>query len=100
MDPVWEPILQTPPFPEYTSGHSVTSAAAGTVLQHIFGEVSFLDTTELPYLGMQRSFTSPKAAAAEARISRLYGGIHYRAALEQGGLQGERVGAMFTHLHP
>lgn len=100
MDPVWEPILQTPPFPEYTSGHSVTSAAAGTVLQHIFGEVSFLDTTELPYLGMQRSFTSPKAAAAEASISRLYGGIHYRAALEQGSLQGERVGALFTNLLP
>jgi hypothetical protein len=100
MDPLWEPVLQTPPFPEYTSGHSVISGAAATVLDKIFGTVTFLDTTEQPYLGMKRSFASPKAAAAEASISRLYGGIHYRAALEQGALQGERVGTLFTQLLP
>jgi hypothetical protein len=100
VDPLWDPLLQTPPFPEYTSGHSVISGAAATVLDKIFGQAPFLDTTEVPYLGMQRSFSSPKAAAAEASISRLYGGIHYRAALEQGSLQGERVGALFTQLLP
>jgi hypothetical protein len=100
IDPLWDPLLQTPPFPEYTSGHSVISGAASTVLDKIFGAVPFLDTTEVPYLGMKRSFASPKAAAAEASISRLYGGIHYRAALEEGILQGERVGTLFTQLLP
>ena len=100
FDPLWDANLQTPPFPEYTSGHSVISAAAATVLTSLFGNQSFLDTSELPYLGMKRFFDSPKAAAAEASISRLYGGIHFRAALEKGALQGEKVGTLFTNLIP
>jgi hypothetical protein len=98
FDPVWEPLLQTPPFPEYTSGHSVISSAAEVVLSAMFGEVPFTDTTEMPYLGMQRSFTSVKAAAEEAGISRLYGGIHYKAAIVEGKKQGAEVGSLFVQL--
>ncbi len=96
--PTWEPRLQTPPFPEYTSGHSVISAAAEEVLTAAFGEVPFTDTTEMPYLGMQRTFASARAASAEAGISRLYGGIHFRAAIEAGKVQGEQVGQLFVPL--
>jgi hypothetical protein len=98
----WNPLLQTPPFPEYTSGHSVISAAAATVLSNQLGNnIAFTDTTEKQYLGLQRQFSSFKAAADEAGISRLYGGIHYRSAIEQGKIQGNKVGEWyikrFTH---
>jgi hypothetical protein len=97
----WNSLLQTPPFPEYTSGHSVISAAAATVLTHVYGEnFAFRDDSELPYLGLERSFPSINAAAEEAGLSRLYGGIHFRAAIENGEKQGERVGKMFTALIP
>lgn len=90
----WKPILQTPPFPEYTSGHSVVSGAASVVLTEIFGDnFNFDDDTEVPYGLPIRSFTSFKAAADEAAISRMYGGIHYRAAVEVGVKQGRDLGA-------
>jgi hypothetical protein len=93
IDEGWTPLLQTPPFPEYTSGHSVISNAAATVLTDQFGDgFAFHDTTEVAYGLPARSFTSFKAAAAEAAISRLYGGIHYRMAIEEGSIQGQRVG--------
>lgn len=89
----WKPILQTPPFPEYTSGHSVVSGAASTVLTSIFGNnFSFDDTTEVVFGLPIRSFTSFEAAADEATISRMYGGIHYRSAVEVGVGQGRKVG--------
>ena len=93
FDDEWKPILQTPPFPEYTSGHSVVSGAAATVLTDIFGDdFSFLDDTETPYGLPIRAFPSFNAAAQEAAISRMYGGIHYRAAVEEGIGQGIKVG--------
>ena len=93
FDDEWKPILQTPPFPEYTSGHSVVSGAASTVLTNVFGDdFSFLDDTETPYGLPIRSFPSFNAAAQEAAISRMYGGIHYRAAVELGIGQGKKVG--------
>jgi hypothetical protein len=93
FDDEWKPILQTPPFPEYTSGHSVVSGAASTILTTIFGEnFSFEDDTEVAFGLPIRSFTSFKAAADEATISRMYGGIHYRAAVEVGVGQGRKVG--------
>ncbi|NND64105.1 MAG: vanadium-dependent haloperoxidase [Flavobacteriaceae bacterium] len=93
IDENWEPILQTPPFPEYVSGHSVVSGAAATVLTEIFGDdFSFLDDTELPYGLPVRSFSSFNAAAQEAAVSRLYGGIHYRAAIDEGLDQGINIG--------
>jgi hypothetical protein len=96
IDPAWTPLLATPPFPEYTSGHSVQSGAAATVLTDLFGEWSFTDTTHgdhgvVPALA-PRTFPSFQAAATEAAISRLYGGIHFRPAIELGLQQGACVG--------
>ncbi|MEO6283117.1 MAG: vanadium-dependent haloperoxidase [Dyadobacter sp.] len=87
------PFLQTPPFPEYPSGHSGITASASTVLAHLYGgSFSFQDTSDLRYIGMQRHFNSFQEAAAEASISRLYGGIHYRQGVEEGAKQGKKVG--------
>lgn len=95
LDEGWQPLLQTPPFPEYTSGHSVISTAAAEVLTDQFGDrFAFTDSTELEYGLPVRSFTSFEQAAAEAAISRLYGGIHYRHAIEQGIIQGRKVGEL------
>ncbi|WP_108805478.1 vanadium-dependent haloperoxidase [Aquimarina sp. Aq107] len=94
IDENWTPVLQTPPFPEYTSGHSVVSGAASTVLTDIFGDnFSFDDDTELQYGLPVRSFISFNQAADEAAVSRLYGGIHYRAAIDLGLDQGRALGS-------
>ncbi|MFO7745275.1 MAG: vanadium-dependent haloperoxidase [Psychroflexus sp.] len=93
IDPEWLPILQTPPFPEYTSGHSVVSSASAEVLTTIFGDnFEFEDSTEVSYGLPTRSFKSFKSAADEAIISRLYGGIHYKSAIYEGKKQGLSVG--------
>ncbi|NNL17044.1 MAG: vanadium-dependent haloperoxidase [Flavobacteriaceae bacterium] len=93
IDEQWAPLLQTPPFPEYTSGHSVISRAAAVALTSIYGDnFSFLDTTEMEYGLPARSFTSFIHASEEAAISRLYGGIHYRMAIDEGVTQGQKVG--------
>jgi hypothetical protein len=92
IDESWEPVLQTPPFPEYTSGHSVVSGAASETLTDIFGDnISFDDTTELPFGLPTRKFSSFRNAAKEAAISRLYGGIHYRSAIDLGLSQGKKI---------
>lgn len=100
----WQPLLQTPPFPEYTSGHSVVSSAVATVLTKQFGEnFAFTDDYELPYIGIQRSFPSFIKASEEACVSRLYGGIHFRSAIENGKSQGRNLGAFILSrvtLHP
>ncbi len=97
IDENWQPLLQTPPFPEYTSGHSVISTAAATVLTEQFGDaVAYTDSTEAEYGLPVRSFTSFHQAANEAAISRLYGGIHYRQAIEQGQIQGRKVGELLV----
>jgi hypothetical protein len=92
MDEDWVPLLQTPPFPEHTSGHSVISTAASRVLTDLLGEpFHFVDSTEVKFgLGI-REFDSFNEAAAEAAISRFYGGIHYIPAIEYGIEQGELV---------
>ena len=95
IDEAWAPVLQTPPFPEYTSGHSVISAAAAEVLTATYGDAfAFEDTTEEVYGLPVRSFTSFRQAAEEAAMSRLYGGIHYRMAVERGVTQGRGVGGL------
>ncbi len=97
LDEGWEPLLQTPPFPEYTSGHSVISGAAAVSLTTLYGDnVAFMDTTEVEYGAGQRYFNSFTHAANEAGISRLYGGIHYRSSIENGLLQGRRIGAFIV----
>ena len=89
----WLPLLQTPPFPEYTSGHSVISRAAAVTLTDLFGDnFDFVDTTEIAYGLPERSYTSFIHASEEAAISRLYGGIHYMMAIEEGIKQGQGVG--------
>ena len=93
IDPGWLPLLQTPPFPEYTSGHSVISGAAGVALSSIYGEpFPFDDDSELIYGLPIRSFESFTTASDEAAISRLYGGIHYMPAIENGVDQGRKLG--------
>ncbi len=93
IDEDWIPTLQTPPFPEYTSGHSVISAASAVTLTKLFGEnFSFLDSTEIEFGMTARSFKSFKEASEEAAISRLYGGIHYRPAIVNGTTEGTAIG--------
>lgn len=93
IDQEWVPLLQTPPFPEYTSGHSVISRASAVVLSHLYGEeFYFNDTTEMEFGLPARDFKSFIHASEEAAISRLYGGIHYMMAIEEGVKQGEKVG--------
>ncbi|MCH6199922.1 vanadium-dependent haloperoxidase [Aquiflexum sp. LQ15W] len=89
----WRPLLQTPPFPEYTSGHSVISKTSAVILTSYFGEnFDFVDTSEV-YFGLpERPFQSFYQAADEAAISRLYGGIHFRDAIEEGVKQGDKIG--------
>jgi hypothetical protein len=93
LDPTYKPLLQTPPFPEYLSGHSTISTTSAVILTHFFGEgFSYLDTVEEKYgLGI-REFSSFMQASEEASISRLYGGIHFMDAITRGQDQGKKVG--------
>lgn len=91
IDPLWSPMLSTPPFPEYTSGHSVSSGAISEALTQVWGNRTFTDSSNI-FLGIQpRTFSSFYEAADEAAISRLYGGIHYREAIENGLNEGKCV---------
>ncbi len=97
IDPDWLPVLQTPPFPEYTSGHSVISSAAAIVLTSLFGEnFTFADSTEEEFGLPVRHFDSFKKAAEEAAISRFYGGIHYMPAITNGQDEGYAIGEFFA----
>jgi PAP2 superfamily len=99
MDPKWESTMNTPPFPEYPSGHSTQSAAAAEVLTAFFGDdYAFEDATHQKDKLKPRKFASFRAAAEEAGISRLYGGIHFRAAVERGLEQGRCIGAYANKL--
>ncbi len=93
MDVKWQPVLQTPPFPEYTSGHAVISNASAEILTYLLGDnFAYTDNTEIPFGSSQRDFKSFKQAAAEASMSRFYGGIHYMQSIENGNVQGQKVG--------
>jgi PAP2 superfamily len=96
VDKNWQPYIQTPPFPEFTSGHSVISNAAATVLTSLLGEnYVFTDKTEIPFGQGTRTFKSFYEAAHESTMSRVYGGIHYpetaRISIEQGKNIGKNV---------
>src|SRR5205085_8329625 len=81
----WASFIVTPPFPDYVSGHSTFSGAAATVLASFYGSDNIAFTTGSDFLpGVYRSFNSFSAAASEAAASRIYGGIHFRAAVEDG----------------
>ncbi len=93
IDEDWRPLLQTPPFPEHTSGHSVISRASAVALTELFGDnFSFADVTEEPYGLPVRNYKSFYEASEEAAVSRLYGGIHYRPAIDYGVEQGQQIG--------
>lgn len=92
IDKDWRPILETPPFPEYTSGHSVISRSAAAMMTHLFGDnYAFTDSTEVQFGLSVRSFDSFVQASEEAAVSRLYGGIHYRLACDVGLVQGKKI---------
>ena len=97
IDATWLPYLTTPAFPTYTSGHSMQSGAAATTLTDLFGRRRFTDTIRADFQLepplRPRRFASFAAAAAEAAVSRLYGGIHYRFDNVDGLAAGECVGA-------
>lgn len=93
IDIRWQPLLQTPPFPEYTSGHSVISTASAEVLTYFLGDsFEYVDDSEIYFDLQPRKFTSFRQAASEAGISRFYGGIHYMDAIENGQTQGANLG--------
>ncbi|MHA4810064.1 vanadium-dependent haloperoxidase [Flavitalea flava] len=97
IDQQWMPLLQTPPFPEHTSGHSVVSACAAVMLTKLFGDnFSFGDSTELEFGIPARQFMSFRQAAQEAAISRLYGGIHFRPAIVAGLEEGDKIGTFIA----
>ena len=92
-DPDWLPLLNTPPFPEYVSGHSAFSSAAATVLAAFYGSdnVPFtVGSDSVP--GVLRSYQSFAAAAEEIALSRIYGGIHFLSADVEGLEAGRHVG--------
>jgi membrane-associated phospholipid phosphatase len=93
MDDAWRPYIQTPPFPSYTSGHATNSAAAAEIMTKWFGDnLSFTDTSLLEFGIANRQIASFRGAAAEAALSRLYGGIHYRFDNDEGAKAGKRLG--------
>jgi hypothetical protein len=93
INPKWLPYLQTPPFPEYTSGHSTITASASTVLTALYGNnFAFHDNSDLQYIGMEKDFRSFEEASDEASISRVYGGIHYRFTADISAAQGKKLG--------
>lgn len=97
MDKTWTSFLQTPPFPEYSSGHSTITASAATVLTRLYGDhFAYQDTSDLRYIGLQRHFNSFFDAANECSVSRLYGGIHYRLSVDTGASCGRRIGAFIV----
>ncbi|OOQ59748.1 vanadium-dependent haloperoxidase [Mucilaginibacter pedocola] len=94
MDPRWHSFLQTPPFPEYLSGHSFISATAAAILTSFFGDkFSYTDDVEVSFGIKPRNFSSFNSAATEAGYSRLLGGIHFQDGITNGKKQGELVGA-------
>jgi PAP2 superfamily len=95
----WMSFIVTPPFPDYTSGHSTISAAAATVLPLFYGTEDLPFTTGSDFLpGVYRSFSTCLDAAEEAAASRIYGGIHFRTASEDGLQAGMSIGQWtFTH---
>lgn len=92
IEPTWVSFIQSPPFPEYTSGHSTVSSTAAEMLTHVFGDnMSFTDSSELEFNLPVRSFKSFRDAALEASVSRVYGGIHYRSGCDNGNKQGKEL---------
>ncbi|MBC7867831.1 MAG: vanadium-dependent haloperoxidase [Gloeobacteraceae cyanobacterium ES-bin-316] len=94
IDPDWQPYLQTPPFPEYTCGHSTVSTAAAEALTAMYGDnFAYTDTSELEFGIANRSFTSFRQAAEENNWARFYGGIHFHPTCVVSKEYGNKVGS-------
>ena len=91
-DPTWVPLLVTPNHPEYPSGHSTVSSAAAEVLRDYFGEDSAFSVTSDVMLGVVRSFANFSSALDEIKDARIFGGIHFRSACDDGQATGSAVG--------
>ena len=91
-DPDWHPLLPTPPFPSYVSGHSTFSGAAAAVLADFFGDDVKVTATSEAFPGMTRTFRSFSALASECGRSRIYGGIHYECDNKEGLALGKQIG--------
>lgn len=99
VDRNWTPFIQTPPFPEFTSGHSVVSNSAATILTALLGEnFAFTDRTEIPFGQGTRSFKSFYEASLQSSTSRVYGGIHYPETARISVLQGKAIGKYIISL--
>ncbi|HMI78872.1 MAG TPA: vanadium-dependent haloperoxidase [Ferruginibacter sp.] len=99
VDKNWHPYLQTPPFPEFTSGHAVISNAAATVLTGLLGDnFEFTDQTEIPFGNDSRHFSSFNEAAKESSMSRVYAGIHYPQTARISVTQGKNIGQHVLNL--
>jgi hypothetical protein len=97
MDQDWRPYLQTPPFPEYTCGHSTVSSASAEALTKMFGDnFNYTDTSELEFGIPNRSFTSFRQAADENNWARFYGGIHFHPSCIESTASGQKVGSMIV----
>ena len=95
FDAEWRPYLQTPPFPEYTCGHSTCSAAAAEALTSIYGDnFAYTDSTELDFGIKSRSYKSFRAAAVENNWARFYGGIHFHRSCIISTEMGRKVGEL------
>lgn len=91
-DPDWMPFLLTPPHPEYPAAHAVVGGAGLQVLEAVFGKHYRFSATSASVPGVTRSFESFDAFLEDAKAARIYGGMHFREAVEEGGRQGRRVG--------
>src|SRR5262249_784779 len=100
-DPLWSSLLNTPAIPDYTSTHSVAGGAASKVMCRFFrtDNIPFTLTSGPPFLGLfTRSFSTFSQAAVENGESRIYAGIHFRSAVEDGIKHGNQIGNfVFTH---
>lgn len=95
FDANWVPYLQTPPFPEYTCGHSTVSASAAEALTSVFGDnFAYTDTSELEFGIKNRSFKSFRDAALENNWARFYGGIHFHNSCIISTEYGKKVGEL------
>ncbi|MES3033185.1 MAG: vanadium-dependent haloperoxidase [Gemmatimonadota bacterium] len=99
IDPAFQTLIPTPPFPEYPSGHSVQSGAAVHVLIALLGDtIAYADSTQMDIGQPARTFASFSAARTEVAISRVYAGVHYMPAVLDGLTQGECIGARVRSL--
>jgi hypothetical protein len=99
IDASWTPLITTPPFPSYISGHSSFSAAAAGILTAELGNgIAFADSSKVADGFTPRSFNNSNAYAQEAVVSRLYGGIHYYFDNEEGDNCGKKIAGNVVQL--